>query len=90
MAKLNITETNMLAVLKQRGAVPKRGVSPGGKYHVALAGLVRAGYATLENPLDNSATYKPTENGLRYLAEAELSAGGIDSRSKMKGLKPAR
>lgn len=78
MSRLNITETNFLAILRDRKNIPQQGVSPGGRYHVALMGLVRAGYAKLKN-----GSYLPTEAGLKYLDTVELS-DGTDTRSKMK------
>ena len=83
--KLNVTETNMLAVLVQRNGVPKAQVAPGGRYHVALAGLCRAGAAVLAD-----GKYAPTEAGRAHLAGAALSEGGIDARSKMARLKPVK
>jgi hypothetical protein len=78
MARLNITETNFLAILRDRKRIPQRGVAPGGRYHVALMGLVRAGYARLKD-----GEYTPTDAGLKYLSTVQLT-NGTDVRSRMK------
>jgi len=82
MPKMNVTESNFLGILIAHGRVPKSKVSLGGRYHVALQGLCRLGYASLKaEGLDQ--VYVPTEEGIAALAETSRNETGTDARSKM-------
>jgi hypothetical protein len=83
--RLNVTETNFLAILRDHNGVPKKGVAPGGRYHVALAGLVRAGAAVLDGD-----TYRLTDAGRAHLEALAIAPGAVGSRSKMARQAPTR
>lgn len=78
MAKMNITESNFLGILVTNKQIPKNKVSLGGRYHVALQGLCRLGFAVL-----NGGIYAPTEAGIAALAATKRNEVGTDVRSKM-------
>lgn len=79
--KMNVTVSNFLEILVERGSILKSQVSLGGRYHVALQDLVRLGYANLTQ----DGKYLPTDSGKEALASTPRHTSGCgDARSKMK------
>lgn len=87
---LTITETNLLAVMHQRGCMDLSSARRWGNYYLALRRLVRKGLAQTETlPHSGRDRYTLTAAGEAHYVAAAKNDGGLDARSKMKGVKPA-
>jgi len=87
MKKMNVTESNFLGLLITKKFIAKSEVSMAGRYHVALQGLCRLGFAVLETPkpgMVGVAKYIPTPAGIAAHATTTRHEDGADRRSKMK------